>query len=83
MQVRAVRRSPTPSRVPGLDEPGGEIARGGDEEGPGAAGDVGDLEVEDRVGGDAASSASWSAVWCGPGRVDQRLERVQDDLLGQ
>ena len=35
---------------PGLDETVGEVAGGGDEERAGAAGDVGDLEVEELVG---------------------------------
>jgi len=43
-----MRREPGRALLaPGLNEPLREIARGGDKESSGPAGDVGDLEVED------------------------------------
>ena len=67
---------------PRLDEPVGEVAGRGDEEGAGAAGDVGDLEVEQLVGGLELPRRLVGGL-VRPGRVAERLKRVQDDFLGQ
>ena len=67
---------------PGLGDPVGQEASGGDEERAGAGGDVGDLEVEDRRAGLQLPRVLVVGLQR-PRLVDQRLQRVQDDLLGQ
>ena len=67
---------------PGLDEPVGEVAGGGDEERAGAAGDVGDLEVEQLVGRLELPRRLVGGL-VRAGRVAERLEGVEDDLLGE
>ena len=67
---------------PGLLQPRGEVAAGGDEERAGAHRDVGDLEVEKLVGG-LELPVRRVALLGGAGVVGDRVERVLDDLLGE
>ena len=68
--------------VPGLDESGREVARGGDEERAGPAGDVDDLEVEQAVRRER-HPVGGVRLLVRAGVEHQRLQRVPHDLLGQ
>ena len=68
------------SRVPGLDEPVGEVAGRGDEERAGAAGDVGDLELQDPVGVHRHPAV---CLLVRARVVDEGFEGVLDDFGGE
>src|SRR5581483_7306417 len=67
--------------LPGFDEPGGEVAAGRDEEGSRAHGDVAHLQLEELRGPLQLPLLPWRAL--GGAAVDDGLERVLDDRLGQ
>ena len=68
--------------APCLDELVGQVSCRGDQEGTRTACDVGDLEVQDLVRGEALPLGTVLGL-VRAGLVDEGFERVHDDVLGQ